>query len=202
MIDGRLLPLVGRALAPAARALAASGVTADAITLTGFLTGLAGAGLIGMGMFLPGLVLVLASRICDGLDGAVARINGPTDRGAFLDAAFDFVFYASVPAAFALADHARNALAASLLLLAFMGTASSFLAFAVLAGKRGLASASFPQKGIFYLGGLTEAAETLTCFTAMCLWPSAFAPIALVFAFACLITTLMRWWWGWKIFAD
>jgi phosphatidylglycerophosphate synthase len=200
VIDSALLPLVSRALSPGARGLAAAGVSADAITLAGLVVGLSGAGLIAAGRFETGLAAILASRVCDGLDGAVARINGPTDRGAFLDAAFDFVFYASIPAGFALADPARNALAASLLLLAFMGTASSFLAFAVLAARRGLASAAFPRKGIFYLGGLTEAAETLLCFAAMCLWPAAFAPIALVFAAACAVTTVMRWWWGWRLF--
>jgi phosphatidylglycerophosphate synthase len=201
VIDRRLLPLVRRALAPGARALAEAGVGADAISVIGLAVGLAGAGLIAAGWFHTGLAAILSSRVCDGLDGAVARINGPTDRGAFLDAAFDFVFYASVPAAFALADPARNALAASVLLFAFMGTASSFLAFAVLAAKRGLTSAGFPQKGIFYLGGLTEAAETLTCFAVMCLWPAMFPPLALGFAAACLVTTVMRWWWGWRSFA-
>ncbi len=202
MIDRALLPLIHRLLAPGARALAAAGVSADAISLTGFVVGVAGAAAIAAGWFGVGLAAILASRVCDGLDGAVARLNGPTDRGAFIDAAFDFVFYASIPAAFALADPARNALAASLLLLAFMGTASSFLAFAVLAAKRGMISAAFPRKGIFYLGGLTEATETLACFAAMCLWPAAFAPLALLFAAACAVTTVMRWWWGWRVFAE
>ncbi len=202
MIDRALLPLIHRLLAPGARALAAAGVSADAISLTGFVVGVAGAAAIAAGWFGVGLAAILASRVCDGLDGAVARLNGPTDRGAFIDAAFDFVFYASIPAAFALADPARNALAASLLLLACMGTASSFLAFAVLAAKRGMISAAFPRKGIFYLGGLTEATETLACFAAMCLWPAAFAPLALLFAAACAVTTVMRWWWGWRVFAE
>jgi hypothetical protein len=35
----------------------------------------------------------------------------------------------------------------------------------------------------------------------MCLWPAAFAALAWVFAALCLITTLMRWRWGWKAFA-
>jgi hypothetical protein len=61
----------------------------------------------------------------------------PTDRGAFLDITLDFLFYASIPLAFALADPAANALPAAVLLAAFIGTGSSFLAFAVLAERRG-----------------------------------------------------------------
>jgi phosphatidylglycerophosphate synthase len=59
----------------------------------------------------------------------VARLSCPTDRGAFLDIALDFVFYALVPLGFALADPAANALPAAVLIAAFVGTGSSFLAF-------------------------------------------------------------------------
>lgn len=193
MIDGVLAPFVERVLRPVARRLAFVG--ADAVSVAGLVVGLAGSGLIAFGWFLSGLGLILASRLLDGLDGAVARINGATARGAFVDAAFDFVFYASVPLGFAVVDPGRNALAAAVLLFAFMGTASSFLAFAVVAG-RGV-SASFPRKGFYYLGGLTEAAETLGCFAVMCVFPGWFVWIAYGFAVACGVTTVMRWRFGW-----
>ena len=149
-----------------------------------------------MGTPLGGLAALLGKRVLDGLDGAVARLRGPTERGAFLDIALDFFVYAAIPFAFALADPGRNALAAAALLFAFMGTASSFLAFAVIAARRGLASGDYPQKGIYYLGGLTEGTETIACLSAMCLWPEWFAPLAWGFAGLCLVTTLTRWWWG------
>jgi hypothetical protein len=110
-------------------------------------------------------------------------------------------FYATVPFGFALADPAANALAASALLLSFVGTGSSFLAFAVLSEKRGLSSASFPMKGIYYLGGLTRGTETILVFTVMCLLPEHFAAIACLFATLAAITTVSRWWWGWRIFS-
>jgi phosphatidylglycerophosphate synthase len=134
----------------------------------------------------------------DGLDGAVARLTRPTDRGAFLDIALDFLFYASIPLAFAVADPAANALPAAVLLAAFIGTGSSFLAFAVLAERRGLKSEDYPQKGIYYLGGLTEASETLICFVLMCLWPMHFAGWAYGFAALCVLTTAMRLLGGWR----
>ena len=143
-----------------------------------------------------------ASRLADGLDGAVARLTRPTDRGAFLDITLDFIFYASIPLAFALADPAANALAAAVLLAAFIGTASSFLAFAVLAERRGLTSLAYPKKGLYYLGGLTEATETLACFAAMCLWPALFAPLALGFAALCGLTMAARVHAGWQVFGE
>ena len=201
MLDRPAQALIAPALQAVGRWLVRQGVTADAITWAGFGLGLCAAACIALQQPLVGLALLLASRLMDGLDGTVARLTAPTDRGAFLDITLDFLFYASIPLAFALADPAANALAAAVLLAAFIGTGSSFLAFAVLAERRGLKSLAYPSKGLFYLGGLTEATETLACFVAMCLWPAAFAPLALGFAALCALTVLARLRAGWLAFS-
>ena len=182
--------------------LSSYGVAADALTVTGFLFGISSAALIVIGHDRTALIPFFLNRLFDGLDGAVARLAGPTDRGAFLDIALDFAIYAMIPLAFALADPTQYAMAACLLLASFMGTASSFLAFAVIAAKRGATSTGFPQKGIYYLGGLTEGTETIAAFTAMCLWPDHFPAIATVFSALAVLTTLMRWSWGWRAFSE
>ena len=201
MIDAAILPAQRRLLAPPAAFLAARGVRADQITIAGFLLGLLALPALAFGAYAVALALILANRLADGLDGAVARIHGPTDRGAFLDIALDFLFYALVPLGFALADPAANALPAAALIAAFVGTGSSFLAFAAVAGQRGHRAPAYPAKGIFYLGGLTEGAETIAAFAAMCLWPASFPIIAWVFAAACAVTTVTRWVAGWRAFA-
>jgi phosphatidylglycerophosphate synthase len=201
MIDALILPAQRRALNPLARALNRRGVTADRISLTGFAVGIMAVPALALGWFWVALALILANRLADGLDGAVARLSAPTDRGAFLDIALDFVFYAVIPLGFALADPAANALPAAVLIAAFVGTGSSFLAFAVIAAKRGLRAEDYPTKGIFYLGGLTEGFETIALFIAMCLFPSLFPVLAYGFAAACALTTLTRWWQGWRAFA-
>jgi phosphatidylglycerophosphate synthase len=177
-----------------ARALVRLGVGADTVSVVGFCIGIGGAVSIACEAYLIGLALILLSRLADGLDGAVARLtNSATDRGAFLDITLDFVFYASIPLAFAFAEPAANALAAATLLAAFIGTGSSFLAYAVLAERRGLpASVAYPHKGLHYLGGLTEAGETLACFALMCLWPQHFGLFAFGFALLCALTTAGR----------
>ncbi|MFZ9447304.1 MAG: CDP-alcohol phosphatidyltransferase family protein [Alphaproteobacteria bacterium] len=201
MIDRAATRLLAPALRAIARPLAALGVGADAVTLAGFAAGIAGATAIALGHPLAGLALVLASRLLDGLDGAVARLTTPTDRGAFLDIVLDFLFYASVPLGFAIADPAANALAAAVLLASFVGTGSSFLAFAILAERRGIEAGRAPAKGFFHLGGLTEAGETLACFAAMCLWPGLFAWLALGFAALCALTAATRIALGWRLLA-
>jgi phosphatidylglycerophosphate synthase len=198
MLDRVAIALFKPGLEHLARVLVRAGVGADSITLFGFALGLAAAVAIARGATLAGLALLLASRLMDGLDGAVARLTRPTDRGAFLDITLDFLFYASIPLAFAIADPSTNALPAAVLLAAFMGTASSFLAFAVLAERRGLKSEDYPQKGIYYFGGLTEATETLACFVLMCLWPQHFALWAYGFAVLCVLTIATRLLGGWQ----
>jgi phosphatidylglycerophosphate synthase len=199
MLDRHARPLLRPALDASAARLVRAGVGADAVTLVACALGLLGALAIALQAPLAGLALILASRLADGLDGAVARLTTPTDRGAFLDIVLDFVFYAAVPLGFASAEPAANALPAAVLLAAFIGTGSSFLAFAALAAKRGLVSAAVPDKGFYYLGGLTEATETLACFAAMCLWPAAFPPLAWGFAALCGVTLVARIAAGWRL---
>ena len=190
-----LTPLLTRL----ARGLVGLGVGADAITLAAFVLGIAAAGLIALSLPLWGLAVLLLSRLLDGLDGTVARLTHTSDRGAFLDITLDFLVYAAVPLAFALAQPAANALPAAVLLAAFIGTGSSFLAFSVLAERRGLKSSDYPSKGIYYLGGLTEASETLLCFALMCLWPQHFAWWAYGFAAMCVATIVTRIVAGWRV---
>jgi phosphatidylglycerophosphate synthase len=200
MLDRLALRWLAPPIQAVARGLVRAGVGADTISVVGFGIGIAGALAIALAQPLIGLALLLASRLCDGLDGAVARLTQPTDRGAFLDIALDFLFYASIPLAFAVADPAANALPAAVLLAAFIGTGSSFLAFAVLAERRGLHSTEYPAKGLYYLGGLTEATETLACFALMCLFPQHFALWAYGFAVLCALTTATRLMAGLKVF--
>jgi len=201
MLDPYATALIRRPVTAAARQLARWGLSANGITLAGFALGLLAAFLIANQLYLTGAAAIFGSRLLDALDGAVARLGQPTDAGGFLDIALDFLFYASIPLAFALADPAQNALATAVLLAAFMGTSASFLAFAVLAAKLGLSSTAYPNKSFYFLGGLTEATETLACFAAMCLWPQHFAALAYGFAALCAITIVTRLWWGWKAFS-
>lgn len=200
MIDRQTTALIRPALDGIARRLARRGISADALTFCGLAVGWGAAGAIAVKAFWAGAALILVSRLLDGLDGAVARATSPTDRGGFLDISLDFLFYPAVPLAFALADPSANALAAAVLLAAFVSTGTSFLAFATIAAKRGLTSVDYPDKSFYFLGGLTEATETLAFFIAMCVWPQHFAPLALLFAAMCAVTIATRIYWGWQAF--
>jgi len=179
-------------LARAGLALAGWGLGADALTWAGFAAGAAAAGAVALDAFGWGLALFALNRVLDGLDGAVARVRGPTDRGGFLDITLDFLVYAALPLGFAVADPAANALAAAVLLFTFVGTASTFLAYAVFAAKRGVSTERRGRKSLYYLGGLAEGTETAVVLLAMCAFPGAFVALAYGFAALCAITALVR----------
>ena len=192
MLDRVARRLVDPLLEPAGRALAGAGVTADQVTVLACLVGLAGAVAIGAGQFLAGLVLIAASRIGDGLDGAVATATRPTDFGGYLDIVLDFVFYGAVPLGFVFADPGRNGTAGAALLFSFYANGASFLAFAALAARRAMSSDVRGVKSIYFTTGLTEATETYVAFAAFCLFPRHFPLMAWVFAILCIYTAFSR----------
>ncbi|GIX19634.1 MAG: hypothetical protein KatS3mg120_1310 [Erythrobacter sp.] len=85
-----------------------------------------------------------------------------------------------------------NTLPALVLVASFVLTGVSFLAFAVIAAKRGEETSAHGAKSFFYSTGLAEGAETIAVFIAMCLAPQWFAPIAYAYAALCLATVVQR----------
>jgi phosphatidylglycerophosphate synthase len=192
MLDRYITPLIKPAVEALARSLVRLGLRADHVTLIAFGLGVIAAISIALRAYWAGAALILLSRLCDALDGAVARQTEATDAGGYLDITLDFLFYASIPLAFAIASPTTNALPAAVLLTAFMGTSASFLAFAAPAEKRGISSVEYPDKSFYFLGGLAEATETLTCFILMCLFPKWFPSLAYAFSAICAITIATR----------
>lgn len=201
MLDARLRPLIDPPLNRAGHILAGLGVTANVLTFTGLLFGLGAAVAIAFGSLGWGLALICANRLLDGLDGAVARVRGQSDFGGYFDIVADFAFYVSVPLAFGLLSVA-NTLPALVLTASFVLTGVSFLAFAVIAAKRGAETTAHGRKSFFYSTGLAEGAETIAVFIAMCLWPAAFPIIAYGYAGLCALTVIQRSAMAARAFAD
>tara|TARA_A100000171_G_scaffold51606_2_gene66450 strand:- start:573 stop:1178 length:606 start_codon:yes stop_codon:yes gene_type:complete len=191
MFDAKLRPLIDPPLNRLGSALARRGVTANAITFLGLALGLAGAAAISGGYFSAGLGLILANRLLDGLDGAVARANGPTVLGGYFDIVADFAFYVSVPLGFGLVDPA-NTQAALVLVASFVLTGVSFLAYAVIAAERGARTDAHGRKSFFYSTGLAEGSETIAVFIAFALFPAWFVPLAYAYAALCVLTVFQR----------
>jgi phosphatidylglycerophosphate synthase len=192
MLDGAAQRIIGPLLDRAGRRLASAGIGADAVTVAGLILAIAAAAAISSGWFLAGLVLILASRLADGLDGAVARAGRKTDFGGYIDIVFDFAYYGAIPFAFILADIEANAAAGAFLLLSFYINGASFLAYAALAQKRGMETSARGEKSLYFTTGLAEATETFAVFVAMCVFPAWFPVLAWGFGAICLYTAGAR----------
>lgn len=198
MLDTFFIKSLKQPLRLTAIAIDKLGVKANWITLFGFVVGMMVIPALYFGDTSLALALVVINRLMDGLDGAVARVQGPTDLGGYLDITLDFIFYSAVIFGFALMDPAENALAASFLIFAFMGTGSSFLAFAIMAEKRNIERLEYGRKSLYFLGGLTEGTETIVFLLLICAFPHGFSIFAYVFAAMCWITTATRIYAGYR----
>lgn len=200
MLDKVILAQVKPLLIKVAQYLLKRGITPNQVTISGFIIGMLALPALVFGYYTLSIILIMVNRLLDGLDGTLARLSTSTERGAFLDIVLDFLFYSAIPLGFALANPVQNALPAAVLIYAFIGTGCSFLAFAIIAAKRHLTSTAYPEKGFYYLGGLTEATETIAVFILMCLLPQYFAVLAYGFAALCFVTTALRIKAGWEVF--
>lgn len=199
MLDRRLRAGFDRPLRAVAARLVGFGVGAEAITVVGFALGAGACLAIAFDLRWVALVLWLANRGADGLDGAVARLVGATDRGGFVDIVADFAVYAGfvVGVAYARPDARVAALA---LLTAYYVSGAAFLAWSSLAERR--ARTIGDNRSLHFVGGLAEGTETVVAYVLLCAWPAATEAILWVFAAAVAATALQRVWFGWRALSD
>jgi phosphatidylglycerophosphate synthase len=192
MLDAAARRLIDPGLNRMGRMLAGTGMSANSVTLFGLALGLLAALLIALGYAGAALFPLLASRLADGLDGAVARATQPSAFGGYLDITADFLFYGAIPMAFVWVNPAGNGAAGAFLLTSFYVNGASFLGYAILAEKRGMQTDLQGLKSLYFSNGLLEGTETIGFFVALCLWPAWFAPLAWVFGTLCFATAGLR----------
>jgi phosphatidylglycerophosphate synthase len=191
MFDAKLRPLLNPALDAAARTIIKTGVSANIITLFGAILGLAAGIAIAQERYGLGIMLILANRILDGIDGRVAKIKGPTEFGGYLDSLCDHLFYVAVPVGFGMSK-TGNLPPSLLLVAAFTLTAVSFLALAAILARTEVDDGAHGPKAFIYSTGLMEGAETIVIFITMCLFPQYYAALAYAFAALCMLTICQR----------
>ncbi len=202
MLDSFSIKIIRWPLTQTAKFVDKCGITANQTTLFGFAVGCLAFPSLITEHYLLALLFIGLNRLCDGLDGALARIQGITDSGGFLDISLDFLFYSLIPFGFVLANPEQNAIAGAFLIFSFVGTGSSFLAFAVMAGNQGIDNPVYKHKSLYYMSGLTEGTETILAFIAFCIFPQYFAVIAYLFGAACWFTTFTRIYSGFHTLKD
>lgn len=194
MIDAALRRRTGPRLERAGVRLARAGVRADWLTAAGWAAGLGACTAAATRTWLLALILWLANRAFDGLDGPVARAGtGPTDFGALLDIVADFSIYGGFVVAVGIAEPPAR-LACLALLLTYYVSGTAFLALSSLLERRRAAVAD--ERSLRFAGGLAEGAETIAVYVLFCLLPGQAEIIAWAFTAAVGVTAVQRVWTG------
>ena len=191
MIDTKLNKFLKPILNEIAKLLIKFGFKANFVTFAGFFFGLCCFYFIINSLFLLAIIFLFLNRLFDGLDGAIARLNGETDIGAFYDIILDFIFYSLFPIAFIFLD-LNYSYSICFLLLSFVATQTTFLASAWIIEKNKISISDGHKKSFFYSGGITEGFETIICFTLMLLFHEFIDYIAYIFGVLCWITFFCR----------
>jgi phosphatidylglycerophosphate synthase len=202
MFDRHFRTIIDPPLNRIGQTIAARGYTADAVTLIGLALGLLAAAFIAFGATWVALIPLLASRVADGLDGAVARATQKTDFGGYLDISADFLFYGAIPMAFVWADPVANGAAGAFLLTAFYFNGSTFLGYAILAEKKKMQTTAQGVKSLYYSSGILEGAETIGFFVLICLFSSSFVWASWCFGTLCFATGALRLYAARQTFTD
>jgi phosphatidylglycerophosphate synthase len=169
--------------------LAARGVSPTTLTAAGWLVGVAACLAAATGHWTTALVLWLGTRTLDGLDGAVARVVGPTDRGGFLDIMADFSIYAGFVVGVAIAEPDAR-LACVVLLATYYASGTAFLALSSLLERRRHRHGD--DRSLRFVGGLAEGTETIVVYVLFTLVPQHAEVIAWTFAAVVALTAVQR----------
>jgi phosphatidylglycerophosphate synthase len=190
MFDPIFTRVLRAPLAKGAEALAERHISATQVTLGGFAAAVLCATAVAYGFYWLGFLLLIANRVADGVDGALARMTHPTDFGAYLDMVLDFVAFTLIAGSFA-AGRPEHAVPAVVVAASLMGLASTFLGFAVVAATRGLIP-DMKDKPFTLAGGIVETSEITVFLLIVLLWPSVFPTAAWIFSAACWVTMAQR----------
>lgn len=189
MLDRQLRARLAPALEPVARRASGRGVRARTVTAAGLVVGIGACVAASLAIWPLALVLWLANRLIDGLDGPLARLEGPTDLGGLYDFLADFVVYGGFVVAVAVAE-ADARVACTALLAAYLLNNVALLSFSSLIERRGLAMGD--ERSLRFTGGLTEGFETIVAYSLICLFPGAAELIVWVFTAMVLATVVQR----------
>mgnify|MGYP006292714065 CR=1 FL=1 len=169
-------------------------ITANHFTCGGFFIGMVACFLAALQLYGWALLCLILNRLCDGLDGAIARAKDQTsDFGGYLDITLDFFIYAGFPLCIAIGlGTIEAAYAAAFLLFCIITTSTSFLAYAIIAAKNNIHTEHQGKKSFYFSNGLMEGTETIIFMCLICVLPQYFVILCCVFGVLCLITTAIR----------
>ncbi len=202
MFDHLLRQLKDRWLAPFSRLLGAR-VSPFSISLLAFVAGVGATLAAYRGQNTTALVAWLINRTLDGLDGTHARVhNRQSDVGGYLDIMFDFIVYAAIPSALAVASHQPALLVATVFLLStfFVNAASQMYLAAILEQRARGAGARGELTTITMPPALIAGAETVIFYSLFLAIPSWRLVLFWTMGVLVCVNVVQRLWWArWRL---
>lgn len=198
MLDTALRPVKDRLLGPVARGPLAS-TSPGVISAIGLLLTLGAALAASQRLAVPAVLLWLAGRLADGLDGLVARSSDrDSDLGGLTDIVFDVIGYAAIPIGVAFGVDDRGAwIATAVLLATFYVNVTSWAFLSAILEKRNLGANSTGQPtSVSIPRGLVEGTETIVAFAIALAFLDAATTVWWIMAVAVAITAAERIRWA------
>lgn len=183
MLDGLLREKTHAFFDPLAARTVQGGMTANTLTLSGFVIGLAACFAAAVQFYPMALVLILLNRFFKGLASAAARATAITPRGCYLDLVCDFVIFGGFAFFFALGDF-NHLMASAFLLFAYLAMLAAWAGQALFDRER--TAPATPA------GGLVGQAEVTIFMVLCCVLPAFFSAFAAVLGLACFTAAALR----------
>ena len=167
------------------------------ITIIGFFFGIVMCFLIFIHSYFLAISFLFLNRLCDGLDGVMARQTSPSPLGAYLDIILDFIIYAAFVLVFSLQNEI-NLLTGVFLLFSYICTGTTFLTQAIIQPQLDYSQQDHDDvkdeipKSFIYASGLIEGSETIFFMFICLILPKAFPILGFLFGMLCLITAIAR----------
>jgi phosphatidylglycerophosphate synthase len=167
------------------------------ITIIGFFFGIVMCFLIFIHSYFLAILFLFLNRLCDGLDGVMARQTSPSPLGAYLDIILDFIIYAAFVLVFSLQNEI-NLLTGVFLLFSYICTGTTFLTQAIIQPQLDYSQQDHDDvkdeipKSFIYASGLIEGSETIFFMFICLILPKAFPILGFLFGMLCLMTAIAR----------
>ena len=154
-------------------------ISANMITALGVLFALLGLNFASLGNFQLTLLCFIINRLCDILDGAIARCTHQSRFGAFFDMCADLISYALFVWGFILYAPSSFAAGGSFLLLSFFANVVTLLSYAIISKQKFLDLHS-SLKPLYSINVFNYTDMFFAVFL-ICLIPHWFIPISIFF---------------------
>ena len=172
-----------------ARNLVSQRVSANEVTLCGFVIGIWAFVMLAYNHYEPAIIFILFNRFFDGIDGAVARQTQETDAGHYLDLVLDFTFYTGLIFFFVI-GRPEAAFSGLMVLFAYTVNQFSLASFTIFAEKNEMKKDR--QGSLYPLGGLMDGTENFVIVILMCVAPDAFVVTGLIYFLLAILATTTR----------